>query len=185
MKKLALLALASVGICAASPAVLVGVDVSGIESWDSLGDANNIAGFIDFSGLGLGKVTAIGWEVNLRTLIDPSWLSEIAVYMDNSSYTTGIFLTPGVGDDFSGSASYSSGGMIDLTDVGLYDIDLSADGIMNVEFFEQFDDYSDEAEGIWDRGSTLYFEYEAVPEPASMLALGAGLAALAARRRRK
>jgi hypothetical protein len=97
-----------------------------------------------------------------------------------------VFLRPGAGDNFAGTESYSSGGIIDLSDNGIADIVLS-DGIVDLEFYESFDDAANAIDGQWVRG-TLTLEYEGgdvVPEPMSMMALAAGVAGVLARRRRK
>lgn len=58
------------------------------------------------------------------------------------------------------------------------------DGFLRLEFFEWYDDYIDDWDGVWEDGG-LTFDYTVVPEPASMIALGTGAVALVARRRRK
>jgi len=164
-------------------------DVSDILSFDGVGDADNEVYFLD---LGAGAhITGIGWDVDLFA-DSPSWLSELAVQFSPTDLTNWVSLTPGIGDDFSGSGSYSSGGVVDLIGLG-YDFYLGDDGLLRLEFFEQFDDYADDWDGIWESGF-LTIDYDGgtvppppgVPEPASwaMMIGGFALAGATLRRRR-
>lgn len=160
---------------------VVDFDVSGIPSNDSNGSPNNAVFELN---VGAGAwITGIGWDVGI-TAYDPSWLSEMQVAFEDSSQSSGVYLTVGVGDTFSGTASYSSGGIVDLIGLGL-DFHVGADGKLRLEFFEGFDDFPGEADGMWDRG-TLSIQVAAVPEPSTyaLMLLGmAGVAAVARRRR--
>lgn len=158
---------------------LLVINVQGTQSWDGFGDLNNI---IAQYNLGAGAhITGIGWDVELQTLVSPSWLSEIAVDFSNTGGTAGVSLAPGSGDDFGGNDFYSSGGVVDLIGLGL-DFNLDADGVLNVQFFEGFDDFADTAEGLW-KGGTLTIQYTIVPAPGAMALLGLG--GLVATRRRR
>lgn len=162
----------------------VPINVDGIESWDPLSDPSNTVLIIDVAaGLGLPSGTpvtmnGIGWDVTITTN-SPSWLSEARVYFDDdiNPDLTGLFLAPGVNDSFSGSASYSSGGIIKLADAGIPDIPLP-DGNLRVEFYESFDDFADGVDAVWAGTITV----QAVPEPGALSLLA--LAGLALIRRR-
>ncbi len=162
----------------------VDINVDGIESWDSLSDPDNTVLIIDVAAaLGLPSGTpvtmnGIGWDVTITTN-DPSWLSEARIYFDDdiNPDLTGLFLAPGVNDSFPGSASYSSGGIIKLADVGIPDIPLP-DGNLRVEFYESFDDFADGVDATWAGTVTI----QAVPEPGALSLLA--LAGLALIRRR-
>lgn len=160
---------------------IVDVDVAGIPSMDGNGSPNNVVLNLD---LGAGAwVTGIGWDVGI-TAYDPSWLSEMMVAFEDSSQSTGVYLTVGAGDNFSGSSSYSSGGIVDLIGLGL-DFHVGADGKLRMEFFEGFNDFPDAADGVWDRG-TISIQVAAIPEPGTYALMLLGLAGITfvARRRR-
>lgn len=168
-------------------AVIIDVPITfnNADSVDLYGDADNLWAMFDMDDLysySNYNVIGISWDVNLYA-DSPSWLSDMSLAVENSTQTAGIFLTPGIGDDFGGSANYTSGGMIDLTAYNL-DFALNADNKLRVELFETYDDYTNDWDGIWESGNVT-LRMEAVPEPASMVALAAGVALLARRRNRK
>jgi hypothetical protein len=164
----------------AVPSTTYTFDTTNIISYDGEGAAIN-----EIHELQVGansRVVGIGWDVNL-TAWNPSWLSELVVSFGPSSGAL-LYLPPGAGDNFTGSASYSSGGVVDLVGLG-YDFSVGADGKLRMEFFEAFDDVPGSFDGTWNFG-TLTFEVTAVPEPATygMKALGLLAVGAAARRRR-
>jgi hypothetical protein len=140
--------------------VTMSLNVHGFASIDLLDDADNDI-FIKELGEG-ALLTGVGWDVNITTH-GGSWLSEAAMYFDGSDQDgSGLFLTPGVGDDLPGTASYSSE-VVDLTDNGIPDIPILGDGRLYVQFFETFDDTADSADAIYESPSTLTIQY--LPSP--------------------
>jgi len=136
----------------------IGVDISGVQSWDSFGSPNNTVLTNDSGGMG-SVMTGIGWDVTIAT-IGASWLSEPVIYFDGSDQDgSGLFLTPGAADGFPGTASYSSGGIVDLTDNGIPDVPVLADGLIHMEFFESFDDVSNAADADFLAPSRLDLVY--------------------------
>ena len=185
---------------ASASAGVVSVDVSGIDSWDAPGSANNTVMVIDVaSALGMTAGSAvtidgIGWDVVIDTFGGPSWLSEATVQIENSDQSDGLFLSPGAGDDFGGGPTpYSSGGILDITSLddgmgGTLDLSFELfDGLLRLEFSEGYDDAADVIDAAWVSG-TLDFRtaMAPVPLPAALpLLLSAlGIGAMAGRRRK-
>lgn len=160
---------------------LYNFDVAAIFSFDGFGDPQNERGQIN---VGAGaRVTGIGWNVTLFA-DSPSWLEEMAVGFFDGNGDFVLQLRPGVGDDFPGTASYSSGGIIDLIGLGL-DFSVGANGLLNFEFFETFDDFANDWDGRWERGAlTIQTTTTAVPEPTTLGMMALGLLMIAARRQR-
>lgn len=155
-------------------------NVAGINSWDADGDPSNSVFTIN---IGPGaEVVGIGWDVTINA-IAPSWQSEAAVMFGSSSVPFQVALTPG-DVDASGTGSYASGGIVDLIGLG-FNFTVDGDGLLRLEFFEQFDDEDDVIDATWVSGN-LAIEVAAIPEPATygMMALGLlGLSAAARRRK--
>lgn len=188
-RSLALFAFLSAGAFASADTIFGFVTLSNIPSVDAFRDPDNFVANVDwgtaFSGQYMNfRVTGIGYNVNLRA-DSPSWLSEMALAMERTDLSAGVVLRPGVGVNNPGTQNFNSGGIIDLVGLGL-DFTLLANDTMRFEFFETFVDFPNAADGVWLDGRVDFrFEADLVPEPATMTALGLGLAALAARRRRK
>ena len=186
-KVFAILAVCSFAMVAtAQDGIVIDYDITGAESWDAFGDASNEVHAIDVATLiGLPAGTAvtmngIGWDVTIET-VGNSWLSEATMYFDDNINPdgTGLFLTPGSGDNFAGTATYSSGGLIDLEDAGIGNIDLP-DGLLRLEFYEGYDDVDDAIDANYLATSTL--QLDIVPEPAGLALLGLGALTLIRRR---
>ncbi len=166
--------------------VQVDIDLTGVQSWDGLSDPSNTVLLIDVAaavGLASGSavsITGFGYDLSIMT-VGGSWLSEARMYFDDNIAPdlTGLFLTPGFATGSSGTASYNSGGLTKLADVGIGDI-LLADGILRLEFYEGFDDAADAVDANW--AGTV--SVQATPAPAGTFAL-LGLGGFAAMRRRR
>lgn len=130
--------------------------ISGFESVDGFGDADNDV-LTKYLGAG-ALVTGIGWDVNIST-VGMSWLSDAKMYFDGSDQDgSGLVLRPGAGDDHSGTGAYSSP-LIDLTDNGIPDIPILADGTLYIRFYEDFDDDPGGVDASYVPPSTLTIEY--------------------------
>lgn len=195
MKAIALTTLAAAaGLATASPFMSTGlteytvdnagvatssltIDISGYSSWD-LQDSPNNEILSMFIGNG-AVITGIAWDVTLTTF-NASWASESVLNFEDQ-----IFLTPGVADGFQVSnANYNSGGVLDISDAGLPNITVGADGILDIEFLEGFDDVAGAIDGTWQAGSTITIVGQnIVPTPGSLAVLGLG-GLVAGRRRR-
>jgi hypothetical protein len=158
------------------------VNVAGVQSYGEPGDSGNTV-FTFNVGAG-STITSLAFN--------PSWLAEIGLYFGDSTQSTGVYFTPGF--EFLNPGTGSFADSANLVDLGL-DFQVGADGILYLEFFEDFDDSSVSPDGIWNFG-TITFGITAidvpptdpgsdVPEPASTLLLGAGLAAMGYTGRRR
>lgn len=161
------------------------VDFSDIQSYGERGNAGNAVFELNVGANAV--VTWVDYNVNV-TAYAPSFLSELGLAFSDSAATTGVLLTPGVGDNGPGTATYSE--LLDLVAQQL-SFSVGADGILRLEFYEDFGDrlFPD---GIWNTDSmTFYFAGDVVdpgtgvPEPASALLLGAGLVMMAYCSRRR
>lgn len=162
----------------------------------------NVAGTQSYAGFGSGAntvyeinvganatITSVSFDVNV-TAFTPSYLSELGLGFTDSEVTEGVLLTPGFGFDAPGTASFSD--VIDLVAEGL-SFSVGADGILRLEFFEDFNDASISPDGIWNSGTFTFYTDGVdvppsdVPEPATGLLMGAGLGLMGytARRRRQ
>jgi hypothetical protein len=166
--------------CTSLYAAPLTINVAGVESYGEIGDPGNTV--LTFNVGANSKITSIDYLLNL-TAIDPSWLSEIGLSFTDSDGIEGVVFNPGFGDDFEGTDTYT--GSADLVDFGL-DFKVGSDGILRLEFYEDFDDFSG-TDGIWNFGTITFGiepEVVAVPEPSTMLLLGAGIMMLGYGRRR-
>ncbi len=121
--------------------------LDGVEHWDLLGEPENTV-LSELLGEG-ASLTGIGWNATLET-VGGSWLSEARTYFDGSDLDgSGLFLTIGTGDGMPGIGTYSSGGILDLTDNGIPDIPVLADGLLHIDFHETFDDNADAVDSFY------------------------------------
>lgn len=163
-------------VSASAFAAPITVTFSDVGSHGEIGDPDNVVNLVDVGAN--ATITSVAFELVL-TAFDPSYLSEMVVAFESSDFADGVFFTPGFGDDGPGTASYT--GYADLVALGL-DFQVGADGLLRIEFFESWDDYWGYADGTWSGSFTFGVDTGSgpspVPEPASVMLLAAGLAAM-------
>jgi hypothetical protein len=170
------LSLAAAGFSAAHAATF-DVDFNNIYSFGEKGNEGNTTLSFDLGPL--SHITGFSWNVNV-TAFDPSWLSELTVELTNSS-GEGFSLRPV--DDVDASGTQSASGSVDLLNSGLA-FYTRADGRLQMEFFEFYNDFADAVDGRWNSGRFSII-YTPIPEPATMALFGAGLLAVLSRGRRR
>lgn len=162
--------------------------LGGATSVDGLYDPDNTDVSFDLGAIYTGysnfTLIGIGWDVEIET-VGASWLSELVLSIEATSAEFSglnfVDTNPGFGDDFSGTASYNSGGLLTIGTPVVFD----PDNLMRVHIWELFDDAPGAIDAEISGTYTLQFEATApVPEPASMAVLGFGALALLRKRRK-
>ena len=173
MKKTIALAViaASAGLASADTMV---IDVSGSQFFDEQGAAvNEILSVLVGAG---AAITNIAWDVNLTTFTDPnatfpSWASEATMSFEGAENVN--VSGDGFGVVNQNYAGSQASGIV-----------LGVDGILDIEFFESFDDSTGNADSAFEAGSTITLSgSNFVPTPGSLAVLGLG-GLVAGRRRR-
>lgn len=128
------------------------------ESWDAQDDPDNVIA----SCVSGGSITGFEWtNVTIET-VGASWLSEATLLFSDTGVTNGINLTIGNGDDMAGTMTYSSGGIIDLTDNALPDITPGMDGNFIMQIYESFDDTADAIDANFTAGTVTVYGIDLV-----------------------
>lgn len=163
------------------------VNVAGIQSYGEVDDPQNAV--LNFNVGANSLITSVTFDVNI-TAFFPSYLSEIGLLFEASDTNGSLSLFP-ADDQSSGTGAYA--GFFDLADIDGVDrrFNVGSDGILRLQFFDDFNDL-DGADGQWNFG-TITFGYDTVdveepgevPEPATTLLMGAGLAMLGYTARRR
>jgi len=117
--------------------------MGGRQSWDFWDSSGNEL-FSEILGAG-AVVTGVGWrDLAIATVPDTgSWLWDALTSL-YSSHPDAFFIdiAPGAGDG-PGSAIYSSGGILDLSDYDIANLPIGDDGLLLVQLWEDPDDVED------------------------------------------
>lgn len=170
----------SIGAVTPAATGSVVVDVTGIGSYNTLGSPSNTV--LTYNIGAESTVTSVSWNFSI-TAFAPSWLNEIQVTFTGSDlFGAGVTFTP---SDTSAAGTESFSGSASLEELGLA-FQVGADGILRLEFHEDFFDASAVPNGIWNSGTLTLNYVTAVPEPTTygLMALGLGVLGVAARRRK-
>jgi len=164
---------------------LIEIDVTGWTAGGAIGDPDNTTLSLDLNsifgaaGAQGGTITGFGWDVTIQT-VGASWQSEATFEVgDSIGDAANILVSPGATQGTPGTGTFSSDGILKLSDVGLDDI-VIADGIVEIELFDSFDD-APGVDAFVD--GTFIIQFQPVPAPAALGLLG--VAGFAARRRRR
>jgi len=170
--------------CAPAFALPTVVDVTGIQSYGKLGDPLNTVLLVNVGAY--STINRFSYNVNLTADFE-GYLRYMAVAFSPSDQVGQLYFTPGARSLDDGPKTFS--GDISLADLG-FSIPIGADGILRLEFYQSVDFHLG-VDGSWNFGNITFFDDRVapvapVPEPASFLLIGAGLAVMgyAARRRR-
>lgn len=153
-------------------------EASPLEFWSFGGPTTNPNGVFD---LGLGQpvvVTGLGWNLSV-TAEDGSLVSDIGLGFASFEDipNTKLLLAIADGNDISGQADISSGGILLLSDFGIPNGQLPG-GLLYAELF----DWVPSQSGLTVTGS-VQVQYFVIPAPASATLIG--LCGLASARRRR
>ena len=155
------------------------IDVSGLESWDLMGDPDNPVFNIDSAPGGkFGVILGFSFDFRVQTIGD-SWLSDLHV---NFEITDGWFHDPFWPEPFALAPGMNYGGTERFTGYFQTDVHLHPEGKFNLSFYESYDDQPDAPDAILLEGSTITVDWF-IPSPGTGAVFGLwGM--IACRRRR-
>lgn len=120
--------------------IVLDFSIASAESWDAKNKPKNlITNCLDGTSI-------TGFEYSNITVqtVGNSFLSEAIIYFSNSNNADdGVRLAIGSGNENSGTSSFSSDGIMDITDNELSDVISLNDSKFNIQFYETIDDTPD------------------------------------------
>lgn len=166
----AAMATASLASGAAHAATLI-VDVTGALSYGVRCNAaknecgptnpnNNTVMLFDIGAF--SQVTALAYNVSI-TSVGASYRQDMMFSLSDSSGGSRMGVRPGYRDG-PGSGTYT--GARDFFAAPVFDLVTGADGLLRIEFSDEYDDIRNGVDGRW-RSGTITLTYEPVPPPTS------------------
>ncbi len=140
--------------------VILDFSVADGESWDAKDKPNNVVANC------LNGASITGFEYNDVTIktVGGSFFSEAVIYFsDSNNDNDGLRLSTGAGDESSGTKSFSSNGILDLTDNGLEDIESLSDGVFLLQLYEYIDDIENGIDARYTDGTVTVWGNDLVP----------------------
>lgn len=176
---------ASVGLDPRAGSVISVTIPAGAPSIDAAFDPDNFAGTV-FIGANY-MITGIGVTGQVSTFGN-SWIQDMGILVADTAVTNGFYVPAGFfGNPNAGQPGTAAPVDFPVTkwlDLGYTSnsMTLGADGLLYIEFYENYQDWPDaQTEGVWD-SCTIYVQYVPTPGTAGLLGL-AGIAALGRKRR--
>lgn len=140
------------------------------ESWDAKDSANNVI----TNCVNGSSITGFSYsDVTINTVAG-SFFSEAVIYFSDSNGNNGLRLTTGAGDDTSGTKSFSSNGVLDLTDNGLEDIVSLSDDSFLIQLYENIDDAENAIDARYTDGTVTVLGVDLVPSNDCPFLMGKG-----------
>lgn len=163
---------------------LVTLDVTGIASMDRLRSPNNVVVFLWVGPYNV--VNGGGFDVYLQTVAPGSRLSDISVAVTNSAFELPAFgFSPGALESVPGGPNHYMREVGDLPP-NLPSVQVLADGLVRLEFFDGFDEAPGAPDGLWVSGTVTLQTAFPIPQPVSPGVVGVfGIAGLAAMKRHR
>lgn len=141
------------------------LDLTGINTVDVEGDADNDSGTFCFPSGMMVNVVGVSWDGIDLGPIGGSWCSEPVISFATPGAAPSLYITPGTGEDNAGPCNNGyTLGFLPLVVNGLSNIATDAGGCINWEAFEGYDDFVDATDQTFTGGTmTLYSCAVALP----------------------
>lgn len=143
----------------ANSSVTLDFSLASGESWDEKDSTNNLITTC-FNG---ESITGFDYSNITIETVGGSFYSEAVLYFSSSNNgDDGIQLTVGSGNESSGTASFSSNGLLDITDSGNLDVLSLTDDKFNLQIYEKIDDVANSIDARFIGGSLEIFGVDLV-----------------------
>ncbi|MFK8010706.1 MAG: hypothetical protein AB8B80_01610 [Marinicellaceae bacterium] len=145
---------------APNSSVVLDFSIANGESWDEKDSSNNVvANCVNGS-----SITGFEYEDVTLATESGSFFSEAVIYFsDSNNGDNGLRLTTGAGDQTSGTKTFNSNGILDLTDNGLDDIVSLDDSAFFIQFYENVDDAENAIDARYTSGKVTVWGIDLIP----------------------